>query len=119
MIKAYLLENNQQGQSTVTKGFVQKDISSVTKSISFAKTEAGAQYDWHTAPTMQYVLTLVGKLTFTTSLGEVFSIEPGDVLIAADTEGKGHKWALDPTSDWVRAYIPFENMSELNFIADE
>jgi len=42
----------------------------------------------------QYVITLAGVLEFTTVGGETFTIRPGDVLVAEDHIGSGHK-AID------------------------
>lgn len=34
----------------------------------------------------------VGTLEFTTRDGETFVLRPGEVLLAADTTGTGHRW---------------------------
>ena len=61
--------------------------------------------DWHDAPVSQYVITLTGTLEFTTRDGESFIIRPGDVLVATDTAGTGHKWRLIDDAPWRRCYI--------------
>uniref|UniRef100_A0A6C0ICK3 Cupin 2 conserved barrel domain-containing protein n=1 Tax=viral metagenome TaxID=1070528 RepID=A0A6C0ICK3_9ZZZZ len=62
-------------------------------------------YDFHNAPQNNYVLTLCGTIEFTTSRGETFTIQKGDILWAQDVDGKGHKWVLLGEEPWIRAYI--------------
>jgi len=68
-------------------------------------TAPGAARDWHTAPTLQYVVTLTGTLEFTTRGGEQFELRPGDVLLAADTTGTGHRWRMIDDQPWTRMYV--------------
>jgi quercetin dioxygenase-like cupin family protein len=66
----------------------------------FKETPAHSSYDWHPDPEPQFVITLSGTLEFATPDGETFVLRPGDVLVAADHVGKGHRWRLidDPWS---------------------
>jgi quercetin dioxygenase-like cupin family protein len=73
--------------------------------ISFEETAAGASLDWHNAPHRQYVITLSGRLEFETRKGDKQTIEPGDILLAEDTTGGGHRWRLIDDQPWRRAYI--------------
>ena len=45
---------------------------------------------WHVAPARQLVILLTGWLEFETSDGEKRRCEPGTVILAEDTFGKGH-----------------------------
>ena len=45
---------------------------------------------WHVAPARQLVTPLTGWLEFETSDGEKRRCEPGTVILAEDTFGKGH-----------------------------
>ena len=54
---------------------------------------------------MQYVITLAGTLEFTTRDGETFTLRPGDVLVAKDNVGSGHKWRLIDDQPWRRVYV--------------
>lgn len=74
-------------------------------SISFRETRPQDALDWHDAPTRQFVLTLSGTLEFTTWRGETFIIRPGDVLLAEDTTGSGHRWRVIGDEPWRRAYV--------------
>ena len=73
--------------------------------ISFEETAAGSALDWHNAPCRQYVITLAGTLRFETRLGETFTLAPGDILLAEDTTGGGHRWRLVDASPWRRVYV--------------
>jgi quercetin dioxygenase-like cupin family protein len=48
---------------------------------------------------------LAGTLEFTTRDGETFVLRPGDVLIATDHVGTGHKWRLIDDNPWQRVYV--------------
>jgi hypothetical protein len=73
--------------------------------ISFEETAAGGSLDWHNAPCRQYVITLAGTLQFETRLGETFTLAPGDVLLAEDVTGGGHRWRLVDGHPWRRVYV--------------
>jgi quercetin dioxygenase-like cupin family protein len=77
----------------------------VTAGAHFEETPAGASLDWHTAPAAQYVVTLSGTLEFVTRDGESFLLRPGDVLLAEDTTGTGHRWRLVDDQPWRRLYV--------------
>jgi len=49
--------------------------------------------------------------------GATFSIRPGDVLLAQDNTGTGHKWRLIGDEPWRRAYVVFEEGADLRFMA--
>jgi quercetin dioxygenase-like cupin family protein len=75
------------------------------QSISFEETAAGASLDWHNAPHRQYVITLSGRLEFETRTGARQVVEPGDILLAEDTSGGGHRWRLVDDQPWRRVYV--------------
>ena len=73
--------------------------------VSFEESASGSSLSWHNAPERQYVITLSGTLEFETRLGERFTIAPGDVLLAEDTTGGGHRWRLVDDQPWRRVYV--------------
>jgi quercetin dioxygenase-like cupin family protein len=75
------------------------------KTISFEETAAGARLDWHNAPHRQYVITLSGRLEFESRSGAKQVVEPGDILLAEDTSGGGHRWRLVDDQPWRRVYV--------------
>ena len=74
-------------------------------SIRIAETEPGGSYDWHPAPRKQYVITLTGTVEFTFGHGDILIVKPGDVFLANDLEGEGHKWCILGDDPWTRLYI--------------
>jgi hypothetical protein len=100
MIRAYRLYTGPDGNSHVIPGSVNGGRLVDAKSIQFKETAAHSSYDWHNDPTPQYVITLAGVLEFTTVGGESFTLRPGDVLLAEDHTGSGHKWRLINDEPW-------------------
>ncbi len=74
-------------------------------SVRLAETEPGGVYDWHPAPRKQVVVTLTGTIEFTFGNGEILLVNPGDVFLAADVEGRGHKWRIVGDEPWRRLYV--------------
>lgn len=73
----------------------------------------------HPAPRRQYVVTLGGTLRFTVSNGDTFTISPGTLLVAEDTEGEGHTWELIEGDRWERIYIVLADGADDHFIVGE
>ncbi len=119
MIRAYKLDTGGDGHSHVTKGFVSESLLTEVVSLRFMETPPHSFYDWHTAPVCQYVISLSGTLQFTTGLNEVFILKPGEILIAMDTTGFGHKWQLIDDEPWKRAYVVFKENTPINFTTAE
>ncbi len=118
MIKAYKLYTGDDGHSHVEEGIVAENILHSASSIRFKETKPLSAYDWHPAPRNQYVITLTGTLEFTLFSGETFILQPGEILIALDTTGSGHKWKLVDDDPWKRVYIAIENVDAINFISN-
>ena len=118
MIRAYRIYTGPDGDSHVTVGSVRPDVLVSATSIHFKETAAHSDYGWHNDPVPQYVLTLSGILEFTTKGGETFTIKPGDVLLAEDHTGTGHKWRLLNDDPWRRAYVIFTPGANTQFVPD-
>jgi len=115
VIRAYRLYTGSDGNSHVERGSVAVDASVGAESVLFKESAADSSFDWHNDPIPQYVITLAGVLEFTTVGGETFTIHPGDVLLAVDHTGSGHKWRLINDDPWKRAYVVFKPGSETHF----
>lgn len=70
-------------------GFLSEPVE--VENIIFRKVLPSYDYDFHTAPTRQYIILLDGEIEIETSLGEKRQFKAGDVLLVEDTSGKGHK----------------------------
>jgi quercetin dioxygenase-like cupin family protein len=116
MIRAYRLYTGPDGHSHVEIGSVPAGHVEDAGSILFQETPAHSSLDWHNAPTTQYVITLSGVLEFTTHTGETFTVNPGEILIALDTTGTGHKWRLVDDNPWKRAYVVFKDGAAVRFV---
>jgi quercetin dioxygenase-like cupin family protein len=119
MIKAYQLYTAADGHSYFKAGNVAEAVITRAESIRFQESPPGSVYDWHPAPTMQFVINLRGTLEFTTYKGDTFTLKPGEVLIALDTTGSGHKWRLLGDDPWQRAYVVFDATTDINFIPEQ
>lgn len=105
MLHAFRLYSGTDNASHVLEGSVaQNDVAEVVR-IHFKESPPHSTFDWHEAPEQQFVITLAGTLEFTTRDGEQFTLRPGDVLLAEDNVGSGHKWRLIDDQPWRRAYI--------------
>ena len=59
--------------------------------IIFRETGPDYDYDWHTVPRRQYVITLSGGVDIEVGDGTTRRFGPGDILLAEDTTGRGHR----------------------------
>lgn len=49
------------------------------------------EHDWHPAPARQYIVLLDGEIEIEVGTGERRRFEGGDVVLAEDTTGRGHR----------------------------
>lgn len=101
-IRAFKLYTGPDHASHVLEGTIDEKARTDVIAIHFKETPAHSSYDWHPDPEPQYVITLSGTLEFTTRDGETFVLRPGDVLLAEDNLGAGHKWRLIDDQPWRR-----------------
>ena len=59
--------------------------------IIFRETSPDYNYDWHNAPQRQYVIRLDGQVEVEASDGTRRVLKTGDILLAEDTTGRGHR----------------------------
>jgi hypothetical protein len=59
--------------------------------IVFRETGLDYNYDWHRAPRRQYVINLSGGVEIEIGDGSKRRLGPGEVLLAEDTTGRGHR----------------------------
>src|SRR5271154_3570131 len=105
MLQALKLSTGPDNASHVAEGTVAPDRLTDVATVRFQESAPHSSFDWHEAPQRQYVLTLSGTLEFPTRDGETFVLRPGDILVAADDAGSGHKWRLIDDDPWRRCYV--------------
>jgi len=105
MIRCIHLFTGSDGRSHVEEIELPPGHLQSARAVHVEETAAGSALDWHVAPCRQYVITLSGTLEFTTRDGETFILKPGEVLLAADTIGSGHRWRLIDDQPWRRMYV--------------
>lgn len=59
--------------------------------IIFRETGSDYDYDWHNAPQRQYIIMLEGEVEIEIGDGTRRRFGPGDILLAEDTTGRGHR----------------------------
>jgi hypothetical protein len=59
--------------------------------IVFRENDETYNLDWHPAPARQYVITLEGQVEDEAGDGNKRVFGPGDVMLAEDTTGQGHR----------------------------
>ena len=95
-IKLYTGEDNKSHFMEVDAGVETKQpLGSYSKKypatgLMFRDFDAGAAFDWHTAPQPQYIIYLEGEVEVEASSGEKRTFKPGDILFATDLNGQGH-----------------------------
>ena len=124
MIRCVRMWTGEDGNSLFEEGFI--DLAEGMRSdsvgkpvpaveISFQETRSGGSYAWHQDPIPRFVITLSGTLEFETKSGATFTIRPGDIVLAQDNSGSGHKWRLISDEPWRRAYVVYDKGADLRF----
>jgi len=73
--------------------------------IVFRRAPAGYFHEWHVAPKRQYVITLSGEWEVEVGDGSRRRFEAGDVLLAEDTTGQGHRSRVLGSKPRVYAFV--------------
>jgi quercetin dioxygenase-like cupin family protein len=117
MLHAFKLYTGSDNASHVAEGTVAENDRTDVVALHFKESPPHSSLDWHDAPEAQYVITLAGTLEFTTRDGERFVLHSGDVLVAEDNVGSGHKWRLIDDQPWRRAYVVLKPGARDSFVA--
>lgn len=102
--------------SHVIEGALKLDQRTDVVAVHFKESPPHSSFDWHDAPKDQYVITLMGTLELITRDGERFVLRPGDVLVAKDSAGTGHKWRLIDDQPWRRTYVILKRQANDLFV---
>lgn len=128
MIRCVRMWTGEDGNSVFEEGTIEfkegargdhASLSLPVTHLSFQETTAGGSYDWHQDPEPRYVITLSGTLEFEMKNGATFIINPGDILLAQDNSGSGHKWRLISDEPWRRTYVVYQEPAGVSFKANK
>jgi quercetin dioxygenase-like cupin family protein len=95
---------------TIESHPVLKELQQV-ETIAFRKMEAGHEMDYHNAPKRQFVITLAGEMEIGLEDGSWHKLGAGDVLLAEDLTGKGHKLRIPGSAPRISAAIPLKDQT--------
>jgi len=115
-IRAFKLYIGPDNASHVLQGTINQADRTDVVAIHFKETPPHSSYGWHQDPEPQYVISLSGTLEFATPDGETFILRPGDVLLAEDNAGTGHKWRMIDDQPWRRAYVVLKPGAKDSFV---
>ena len=79
--------------------------------LQFARTSPGWVRDWHVAERHQYIVTLTGRGEIELSGGRKIALEPGSIVLAEDSTGKGHISRTIGTADRIALNIQLADHS--------
>jgi hypothetical protein len=72
--------------------------------LIFRETDTGGGLDFHNPPRRQFIIFLTGSAELQASDGSTRRLGPGDVLMADDTTGRGHR--LREVEGRTLAFVP-------------
>lgn len=64
--------------------------------------------DWHNADVRRYVVTIRGRAEVEVAGGQKLVAQPGQVVLAEDLTGKGHRFRVLGDSNWVALFVDME-----------
>jgi len=76
------------------------------RAVAFLSVPPGWIGDWHPTPVKQFIFILSGNTEVEVSDGEIRQFGEGDIVLAADTTGKGHITRTVGSSKAVLAAVP-------------
>ena len=102
----YRIYTGEDGQSHMEEYSPPVDIPAT--GIIFRSHEPGNFIDWHVAPRKQFIITLEGQVEIGLGDGTVYTLGPGDMMLAEDLTGQVNtrKSVVDKTR--VSIAIPVE-----------
>jgi hypothetical protein len=82
----------------------QSDEISTTKTY-IERVAPGFFEDWHNADVRRYVVTISGRAEIEVAGNQKFVAQPGELVLAEDLTGKGHRFRVVGDSDWVALFL--------------
>jgi len=79
----------------------------------FREVESTYDLDFHNAPRRQFVVNLMGSVDITVGDGTVRRLGPGEILLAEDTTGRGHKSAAVDGKSRTCLFLPVDDDADI------
>ena len=86
-------------------GFGLFTIPEPAKSIFFREIPTGWEYAWHNGVCREYVITIDGEAEVEVGSGEKRVFRRGDVLLAEDLVGHGHRTRVVGNKVWRQVFV--------------
>jgi mannose-6-phosphate isomerase-like protein (cupin superfamily) len=77
----------------------------VQRQVFFREIQPGYKYTWHTVVCREYVVTIDGRAEIEAGSGEKRRFGKGDVLLAEDMSGGGHRTRALGKKPWRQIFI--------------
>lgn len=74
------------------------------KSVFFRELPPGWAYTWHNVVCREYVVTIAGEAEIETGCGGKRVFRTGDVLLAEDSTGQGHRTRVLGDRPWLQVF---------------
>ena len=81
--------------------------------VIFRHVEKSYDLDFHVAPRRQFVVNLIGSVDISVGDGTTRRIGSGEILLAEDTTGRGHKSRAVDGGDRTCLFIPIDSDEEI------
>ena len=75
------------------------------KAVFFRESPPGWVYSWHNAVCREYVITIDGEAEIEVGSGEKRLFRKGDVLLAEDLTGQGHRTRVLGKKIWRQVFV--------------
>jgi quercetin dioxygenase-like cupin family protein len=93
--------------SALRAGLDDSEPVKVSGGAQFVRWPRGYVWEWHTATTRQYVITVSGRGEVEVAGRQKILLTPGRVVLADDVTGKGHITRVIGSEDLVLLLVPF------------
>ncbi len=77
--------------------------------VIFREVDGAYNLDFHTAPRRQFVVNLIGSVDITVGDGSSRRLGSGEILLAEDTTGQGHKSSAVNGQSRTCLFIPIDD----------
>lgn len=75
------------------------------KAVFFREIPAGYEYSWHCVVCREYVIMIDGAVEIGVGSGEKRVFKKGDVLLAEDQTGQGHRTRVVGKKQWRQVFV--------------